>query len=379
MNSLRIAYLVLFFLLWWNYQGYFIFLFFNARKKRRRVKAKDYNPLVSIIVTTFNERGTIKKKIENLKELAYKNFEVYLVDASEDDTARIIAQNITERANFKLIKIPERGRSRQINAAILQAKGEFILITDCDGLIPKDTLEKMLEEFDDERVGVAGACVVPLITTYRNDTLFWAVQNNMRFMESFYGHSPVVVGVCYAFRKVVLDKLPEDVWADDIYVPFLANLQGFDTVYSQEIIAQETRSPVNFKDFLMHKRRKAVDNIRELMRFFPKIFNMRFRWLVVYLTRFFQILILPLIIYPFFALIFLQKSTILILNAILIIVSGLLQFFIFDRVISKKFRMSPLEAMEVFFITNFILLTAALRYLSFGGRIKYAKIGTITE
>lgn len=373
MRGLSILYLGLFFLVWWNYQGYFIYLYFN-RRKAKQYKTENSNSLFSIIIPTFNERELIAAKIENLKELTYKNYEVFFVDSSDDNTPELISQNINGFPNFKLMRSPERNRSYQINQALAQARGDLILITDCDGLIAEDTLHKMLSEFDDIKTGVVGAYVIPR-TKYKNDILFWNVQNKMRFMESMYGHTPVVVGICYAFRRKILDKLPEDVWADDIYIPFLANFKGFNTIYTPNIIAEEMRSPINLKDFLMHKVRKTEDNIRELLRFLPEIFHMKLHWLVIYLTRFTQILVLPIFIYPFLLLLMYQKPNILIAGAVLFIISGLLQFYIFPKISFRKEPLSLLEIIKVFFITDFILLTAVIKYLFFKKRIHYSKIG----
>jgi len=368
-------YLIFFLLFWWGCQGYYIYLYFNRRKPNQQKKI-NYSPLFSIIVPTLNEENIILEKIENLKKLTYSNYEVCFVDVSQDKTHEIIAKNISTMPNFALIRSQKKGRNHQINEALAYIKGDFILISDCDGLLPNNTIEIMLEEFSDENVGVVGAYVVPR-SRRKDDIIFWIIQNRMRCIESIYGHSPVVVGVCHAFRKGILNRLPEDVWAEDIFIPFLANLKGFNVLYSPHIIVEETRTPETTKDFLRHKIRKAEDNIRELLRFLPDIFRMKIRWAIVYVTRFIQILVLPAFLLPFMIMLVFQKPEVLGLSMLFVGISALIELYIFGKIPGQKYRPNMLQTIKLFFLTNLILISALIWYCCDRRGNRYEKIGRI--
>ena len=229
-------------------QGYFLFLYFYRKRKEADYSdstlqgARKTQYKFSIIVLSFNEKNLIEKKIENLKALTYPQFEVFFVDASTDNTPQLIEKNISGSSHFHLIRVEKPSRSIQINKALSEVTGVFVLVTDVDAEMEKDALEKIGKEFKNEKIGVVGTYVMPG-TDYKIDNLFWRTQNMMRHMESIYMHCPVVSGACYAFRRTLVMSLPEDVWADDIYIPFLVNSKGFYSVYSHNIIVKEKRSP----------------------------------------------------------------------------------------------------------------------------------------
>jgi cellulose synthase/poly-beta-1,6-N-acetylglucosamine synthase-like glycosyltransferase len=239
--------------------------------------------------------------------------------------------------------------------------------------MPDDTLQKLEMEFQDESVGVAGACVLPL-TANKYETLFWEGQNELRFLESGYGFCPVVIGVCYAFRKKFLGRLPESVWADDIYVPFFFNTEGFRTVYCRDIVAYELRCPVKTGEFIRHKMRKAGDNIKELLRFSGQIKKMPSAWRVVYCTRLLQVIILPFVLLVLVLLFIFQPFIVKISTAIFAILSAFPQFYILKKQSNKKLKTSVFSATAMFLMTNAILFIADLKYLFLKGKFGYEKV-----
>jgi cellulose synthase/poly-beta-1,6-N-acetylglucosamine synthase-like glycosyltransferase len=373
MNIALFFYFACLILVWWSCQGYIIYLYLNRRKPDKDLKQPQKH-FFSIIVPTFNEEELIIKKIDGLKSLSSGNFEVFFADASSDRTAEIISKNINGLDSFRLIKSFARGRSSQINSCLSSCKGDLILISDCDGAMPDDTLQKLEREFQDESVGVAGACVLPQ-TENKYEKLFWEGQNALRFLESGYGFCPVVIGICYAFRKKILGSLPQTVWADDIYVPFFFNSEGFRTVYCRDIVAYELRCPVKAGEFIMHKMRKAGDNIKELLRFSRKIKKMPAGWNIVYGTRFLQVIILPFALFAFAILFVFQPFVVKICTAMFIILSAFPQFYILRIQSNSKLKASFVSVAAMFLVANSILLMADLKYLFLGGKVSYEKVG----
>jgi cellulose synthase/poly-beta-1,6-N-acetylglucosamine synthase-like glycosyltransferase len=327
-------------------------------------------------VPVFNEENIIEKKIKNLRDLKAEKDEVIFVDASSDKTAQIIEKNISSLPNSKLIRSEKAGRSYQINKALKEAKGDFILITDVDAMMEQNALEQIKDKFRDEELGVVAGYVIPL-TNYKVDFLFWKAQNSMRLIESFYQHCPVASGACYAFRKGLLEELPQDVWADDIYIPFLANLAGFKSIYSPDVIVKETRAPANFKDFLVTKVRKAQDNIKELLRFFPKIPEMKIQWSIVYITRFIQVILCPIFsIFIIFLLLFNAPPAAFILYpAIFILLLSLFQFYILSKISPGKNQSNIIDTAAIFALTNFILIWSLLSFMFSKNKKCYSRIG----
>jgi glycosyltransferase involved in cell wall biosynthesis len=92
-------------------------------------------PLVSVIVPTKNNEGTIDKCLASIRDQTYSNIEVIVVDNySTDATAKI-----AEGFGFKLLlKGPERNPQRNFGAQ--QAGGEYLLFIDSDMELTPDVV-----------------------------------------------------------------------------------------------------------------------------------------------------------------------------------------------------------------------------------------------
>ncbi|MFA6280983.1 MAG: glycosyltransferase [Candidatus Omnitrophota bacterium] len=370
-------------ILWWCAQGYFLYLFWRKTNlpKKNPVEPCSNNGIssissFSIIVPTYNEKHLINQKIANLKTLNYPDYHVYFSDASNDGTDEIISSAILGHSNYNLIRVAVPGRSSQINKALSLIKNGIVVITDVDAFFEQDLLQKLADIFLDKTIGVVGGYVSP-DTKYKTDISFWKVQNTTRLVEGLCGHSPVVSGAGYAFRREIINEIPQDTWADDIYVPFTANLNGFCSIYSSEISIREVRAPEKFSDFFKIKVRKTHDNIKELLRSFPKIFAMRFEWFVIYITRFLQIIVSPFLILMLLTLVFFQNPAVIISSILLVFITGIVQKILSGKLVKEK--ISAWETVKIFMITEFVLLYAVLFYFFRKNRIPYTKMGTIAK
>jgi len=103
---------------------------------------KENNPLVSIIVITYNSSKYVLETLESAREQTYKNIELIVSDdASADNTVSICRQWIDENrdrfARVELITVPENtGTSANCNRGVKNAKGDWVkLIAGDDALL----------------------------------------------------------------------------------------------------------------------------------------------------------------------------------------------------------------------------------------------------
>ena len=109
---------------------------------------KMLEPLISIIIPTYNNEITIKETIESLIEQTYANWECIVVDDGSDcRTEKIIITYLNSYSNinyFKRKRIP-KGVSTCWNIGIEKAKGDFIIIfLDADDLLDRDCLQNRI-------------------------------------------------------------------------------------------------------------------------------------------------------------------------------------------------------------------------------------------
>ena len=104
------------------------------------------SPTVSIIIPCFNARKTVAAAVHSALSQTYSAIEVILVDdGSTDDTADVIRSLCLADARIRAIYLGENlGPSVARNAAISQAKGEWIVLLDADDLYEPHRVEALL-------------------------------------------------------------------------------------------------------------------------------------------------------------------------------------------------------------------------------------------
>ncbi|MFH1657307.1 MAG: glycosyltransferase [bacterium] len=122
------------------------------------------NPLVSIIISTYNREKYIKKALESVLNQSYKNFEIVVVDDSEgDETKKVI--ELLKRKEIRYVKNKNKlGFVKSLNKGVEVAEGKYIArIDDDDTWCDVKKLEKQvkfLEEHPDYALVGGGAILI---------------------------------------------------------------------------------------------------------------------------------------------------------------------------------------------------------------------------
>lgn len=110
------------------------------------------NAKISVVVPVKNGGEAIDKCLEAIFSQSMKPFEVILVDGHSSD------KTVEEAKKFPVRVVYEDygtiGGARQVG--LENAKGKYIAFTDADGIPRRNWLESLIEEFDDDIVGVGG-------------------------------------------------------------------------------------------------------------------------------------------------------------------------------------------------------------------------------
>lgn len=114
-------------------------------------------PLVSILMTSWNREKYIADAIESVLASAYNNFELIIVDDGSTDRTVAIGKEYEEKDNRIKVYRNEKnlGQFPNRNKAASLAKGKYLKYVDSDDMIRPDTLSTMVEAMESfEGVGI---------------------------------------------------------------------------------------------------------------------------------------------------------------------------------------------------------------------------------
>lgn len=107
------------------------------------------NPLISIIVPTYNVEKYIRTCIESILAQTYRNIEVIIVnDGSTDQSLAVISDLICSHHNIKVINQKNQGLSVARNTGIDAATGKYIAFVDPDDKIKPDFVSSLYQIAD---------------------------------------------------------------------------------------------------------------------------------------------------------------------------------------------------------------------------------------
>ncbi len=117
-------------------------------------------PLVSIIIPTANDAQLIGATLESIFSQNYRNFEVIIIDSSEDRAIEVVKHY--HYSNVNVYSFSQGKRYEMLNKGISQAKGEYVnILFPGDYYINRDALSQiMLIALDNDKADLVYCCGV---------------------------------------------------------------------------------------------------------------------------------------------------------------------------------------------------------------------------
>lgn len=103
------------------------------------------NPLVSIIIPTYNRSKLLNRALASVFKQTYKNFEIIVVDDGSTDQT---VHQLEHGPHLTLIHKENQGVSKARNTGLEHAKGELIAFLDSDDEWMPQKLEQQVKFFD---------------------------------------------------------------------------------------------------------------------------------------------------------------------------------------------------------------------------------------
>jgi cellulose synthase/poly-beta-1,6-N-acetylglucosamine synthase-like glycosyltransferase len=228
-------------------------------------------PPLDVIVAVFNERRLLPGKLENLSRLVYPGgrLRFIIVDGASTDGTRELALAWARRdARFQVLATAGPGKAVQLNLGLGHAQAPWIVVTDVDARMRADTLWRLMVAVAREpALGLVGSPVMP-VNVHPAEQMYWRLLNWLRLHEWRRGSASMVMAPCYAFRRSLIDRLPENVVSDDVHVAWRIGSLGYAIGLAGPVV-HEVRGPATARGLFRQKCRRGAAILREVLRFVP--------------------------------------------------------------------------------------------------------------
>lgn len=218
----------------------------------------DHELDVSILIPCYNERKNLEKLLNALtKQKASSPFsikEIAIVASGCNDGSEDIVKEFMKRdKRIKLLVQEKRdGKASAINFFLKQSNADIVVMESADTLPEEYAINNLLQPFINPKVGMAGGRPIPLnkykSLTNRISSLSWHIQHEISL------RCPPKVGELVAFRKDLIEKVPEKSAADEESISAIVQQKGFKVVYVPHAIVYN-KAPEKISEFIKQKER----------------------------------------------------------------------------------------------------------------------------
>ncbi|MGB8358881.1 MAG: glycosyltransferase [Bacteroidales bacterium] len=272
-------------LLAWTYLLYpgLVFILAAFRKKRKTLNEKQHLkaatslPFVSVIMSIYNEEKVLGEKIRSMLASDYPvELTEFLVgsDASDDGTDKIMKEFDASESRIKYHRDPSRkGKAAMLNSLASMAKGNIVIVTDANVIFSPGTIRLLASAFASPETGLCDATVIPSISpgngVIRQENMYTRFETSLRRAEGeAWGAMTGPYGGCYAVRRELFPKIPDNTLVDDLYVGLTVLRKGFDSFNVAEAAVSEDTQPDIASQF-RRRVRIAAGSFQNLFRFGP--------------------------------------------------------------------------------------------------------------
>jgi cellulose synthase/poly-beta-1,6-N-acetylglucosamine synthase-like glycosyltransferase len=200
-----------------------------TRRRDPPEPASSWLPTVSVLLPVYNGEAFLRAKLATLAALDYpaERVRILVISDGSTDATDELAASAAGQGNVELIRVPHRGKPAALNAGMARATGEVLFFTDVRQELSSNALRVLTARLTDPTVGAAtGELVIRQGGGSEGAGLYWRYELLIRSRLSRIGMLQGATGCIYAMRRQDAVPVPEDILADDVYLPLAAFFRG---------------------------------------------------------------------------------------------------------------------------------------------------------
>lgn len=250
-----------------------------AKKKKPLLwnqKTENTPHQISILMSVYNEEEVIEEKILSILSSDFDpaRYEIWVGSDCSTDSTNQIVQKLSHlypnQVHFQAFTT-RQGKPNIINQLINNASGSILVLTDANVIFEKNTLQELIDPFEDAAVGLVDTQMVNKGARAAGISLqekaYISREVNIKYHESLlWGCMMGPFGGCFALRKDLYAPVPNNFLVDDFYLNMIVLEKGYKAINNPKAVVFEDVS----NDLTIEYKRKiriATGNFQNLFRF----------------------------------------------------------------------------------------------------------------
>lgn len=226
---------------------------------------------LSVLITAFREAATIGPAIDALLPQLPQDAEL-LVICPDPETTAVVSDYAARYPAVRHVADPQRGKPHALNVGLAAAQGDIVVLSDGDVVVAEDALAPLLAPFQESQVGAVSGH--PISISSRDTMLgYWSHlltegAHQERLTRDRAARFLVCSGYLFAFRRPLVEHVPEDALAEDAVISHLIAQQNYRIRYASEAHVS-VKYPTTYRDWLRQKVRSAGGYAQDTIRRSP--------------------------------------------------------------------------------------------------------------
>ncbi|MBT8040735.1 MAG: glycosyltransferase [Gammaproteobacteria bacterium] len=171
--------------------------------KAARLTPLSRNPLVSVIVPSFNQGRYIRDTVDSILSQDYRPIEIHVIDGSSTDETVDVLQSYGDIPELNWVSEPDNGVAEAVNKGFARARGEIVAIQSSDDMYLPGAIRKMVTGLQDH--GVPGLVYADFETVDEHGRHLYQSRLNPFSIRSFLSKKTWIPQPTAFFRKEMIE------------------------------------------------------------------------------------------------------------------------------------------------------------------------------
>ncbi|MDP5106349.1 MAG: glycosyltransferase family 2 protein [Polaribacter sp.] len=276
METLKILFWILLFIIVYTYVGYGVLLFIIIKIRRffkigKKVEIDPtYEPEVTLFIAAYNEKDYVAAKMKNTLSLEYPKEKINIIwvtDGSDDGTPDLLQGY----PNTTVHHLDARnGKIGAMNRGMEFVKTPIVIFSDANTNLGKESIRRIVNLFGNPKVGcVSGEKRIidkeSDVASGAGEGMYWKYESALKKWDAELYSVVGAAGELFAIRTKLYRHVEKDTLLDDFMISLRVAQDGYTIQYDPEAYAIETAS-ANVKEELKRKVRISAGGIQSIVR-----------------------------------------------------------------------------------------------------------------